>query len=503
VKFEKRTIQGRFGTAEIQEPFGHCATCARDFFPQRPALQLDSHAVTPRAWRKISWAYAAHKSGKVAAAGLAELLEWPIDERQVHRLAQRAAQEMQQELQQRVADWEQKQADRLLTEPPPRSAAAPPNAPQVVAVEMDGGRLRTRAEDGGHGVFQPHWREMKVGCLLRLQSVEHACDPHPELPRAFLDRPKVQKLVKQLHSQHGSGSSAESVAEEPQHAAENAGEIAIAEVLQAEEPTAAAAQEPTATAPEASTTAAQQPADLPAGATDSWRPRRLVRTCVATQQGVEAFGTMLAAEAAARGFDDAPRKGFVGDGGKENWSVHARHFRLYVAILDFIHLLSYVYSVAMCVCRNADDGWERYQRWILAVWQGQSGDVLREWQELAEQHNVPTSPLPPSDPRHALQRGVTYLQNNLSRTDYPRYRRLGLPVTSTLVESLIKEFNYRVKGTEKFWDDPSGAEAILTLRAALLGEDDRFNAFFADRPGCCYRRRSTQPRRQRCDSVAA
>jgi hypothetical protein len=40
VQFEKRTIQGRFGTAEIQEPFGHCATCARDFFPAaaRPAL---------------------------------------------------------------------------------------------------------------------------------------------------------------------------------------------------------------------------------------------------------------------------------------------------------------------------------------------------------------------------------------------------------------------------------------------------------------------------------
>lgn len=33
VQFEKRTIQGRFSTAEIQEPFGHCATCARDFFP--------------------------------------------------------------------------------------------------------------------------------------------------------------------------------------------------------------------------------------------------------------------------------------------------------------------------------------------------------------------------------------------------------------------------------------------------------------------------------------
>ena len=33
VQFQTRTIQGRFGTADIQEPFGHCATCHRDFFP--------------------------------------------------------------------------------------------------------------------------------------------------------------------------------------------------------------------------------------------------------------------------------------------------------------------------------------------------------------------------------------------------------------------------------------------------------------------------------------
>ncbi len=66
-----------------------------------------------------------------------------------------------------------------------------------------------------------------------------------------------------------------------------------------------------------------------------------------------------------------------------------------------------------------------------------------------------------------------------------------MPVTSTLMESLVKEFNHRVKGTEKFWNDPQGAEAILTVRAALLSEDGRFAQFFANRPGCRYRRRST------------
>jgi hypothetical protein len=57
--------------------------------------------------------------------------------------------------------------------------------------------------------------------------------------------------------------------------------------------------------------------------------------------------------------------------------------------------------------------------------------------------------------------------------DYPRYRREGLPVTSTLMESLIKEMNYRVKGSEKFWNNPAGANHILAVKAAALSEDER------------------------------
>jgi hypothetical protein len=57
--------------------------------------------------------------------------------------------------------------------------------------------------------------------------------------------------------------------------------------------------------------------------------------------------------------------------------------------------------------------------------------------------------------------------------DYPEYRRLGLPVSSALVESTIKQINRRIKGSEKFWLE-GGAEALLQLRAAQLSEDDRW-----------------------------
>ena len=64
--------------------------------------------------------------------------------------------------------------------------------------------------------------------------------------------------------------------------------------------------------------------------------------------------------------------------------------------------------------------------------------------------------------------------------DYPRYRREGLPTSSALVESLIKQFNKRVKGSEKFWID-NRAEAVLQVRAAYLSEDDRAEQHYGQR----------------------
>ena len=83
---------------------------------------------------------------------------------------------------------------------------------------------------------------------------------------------------------------------------------------------------------------------------------------------------------------------------------------------------------------------------------------------------------------------MTYLGNNRGRMEYRRYRRLGLPVTSSWAESLVGEFNARVKGWDKWWDRSGGAEALLQVRAAVLSEDDRLARYFAERPGNPYRR---------------
>ena len=38
VEYEKRSLHGRMGSAEIQEPVCHCSACDRDFFPSAGSL---------------------------------------------------------------------------------------------------------------------------------------------------------------------------------------------------------------------------------------------------------------------------------------------------------------------------------------------------------------------------------------------------------------------------------------------------------------------------------
>ncbi|MEX2173611.1 MAG: hypothetical protein WD872_04565 [Pirellulaceae bacterium] len=115
--------------------------------------------------------------------------------------------------------------------------------------------------------------------------------------------------------------------------------------------------------------------------------------------------------------------------------------------------------------------------------------VRGRWQAA---HPTPSGDkLPEHDSRAIVQGVVTYLENNQSRMSYPRYRCAGLPVSSAMIESLIKEINYRVKGTGKLWNRPTGAEHILQVRAAALGDDDRLSQWILNRPGSYFYRPST------------
>jgi hypothetical protein len=312
-----------------------------------------------------------------------------------------------------------------------------PNAPRVVAVEVDGGRYQRRAEGHGCGAREPQWREDKVACLVTLESETHDADPQPEPPECFLDRTRVARLTQCP------------VAGEPEIVGESV---------------------------------EQEPADP-----INWQPERLVRTCVATTRDSDAFGRLVGAEAKARNFEAASRRAFVGDGQAYNWSIQKRWFADYAPVVDFIHVLGYVWQAASATGASEHEQWERYTRWLRSCWRGRVSDVLTELDAEHERIGAAPEGAEATDPRVVLARVRGYLGNNAERMKYPEYRKAGLPVTSSWVESLIKEINYRVKGTEKFWNE-AGAECMLAVRAAALCDDERLAKHLAARPGCPFQR---------------
>ena len=63
--------------------------------------------------------------------------------------------------------------------------------------------------------------------------------------------------------------------------------------------------------------------------------------------------------------------------------------------------------------------------------------------------------------------------------EVPSVPTAGAPITSSHIESTIKQINRRVKGTEKFWDQ--GAEPLLVLAADHLSETSRLDQFWKHR----------------------
>jgi hypothetical protein len=220
-----------------------------------------------------------------------------------------------------------------------------------------------------------------------------------------------------------------------------------------------------------------------------WRPKRLVRTVLSGMANSDEFGRQMSREAKCRRFGEARAKAFLGDGLPWNWSIWKRYFPHYTPILDFIHALSYLFLAAKTVHTEAQDAWEQYLVWMRGCWRGEIDQVLEELQAWAAKLGALPDDAAATDPREVIRVTCQYLRHNRPRMNYPEYRRQGLPVTTAWMESLVKEVNWRVKGTEMFWNNPEGAEAILQIRAAALSDDDRLKRHLQSRPGSPFTRR--------------
>ena len=379
---------------------------------------------------KIEYAGVHQTSFAKAAENLAYVGDLPISGKHVQRITERLGRERAGQRDDEVAQMKRGHLKPAYRQPPP-----------VAVVHVDAGKIRLRAEDGRPGVREPHWSDTKVACLQTYTSVAGAQDPQPEPPALFLDPPRVVRLCQEM----------EQVRRNP------------ATRPKAAPPDTALVREARAEGPE-----------------------RLVRTAVATLAGTDGFGWMVAAEAMRRGFYQAPRRAVVGDGGNWIGPLGQLHFPGWEQILDFLHLLVHLYAAAMAAYRDLGTrgtfrAWRLYEQLLRMAWAGQVAQVQQRLREVRERLGPPPTQAPGDSPRKIVSLVLDYVTANADRMDYPRYRREGLPVTSTLVESLIKQFNQRVKGTEKFWLQ-GGAEALLQSRAAYLSEDGRALDFYARRP---------------------
>lgn len=326
--------------------------------------------------------------------------------------------------------------------------------PSVAIVEFDGGRIRTRKTGCGPGVHldAKGWNETKNAIFVSATSETSEDDPQPDPPACFLDADHVAKLTEKAKTKEKTGSD-DSLNEEQEDPEED----------------------------QACKTQA------------SHKPQRLLRTVIASMKNSKQFGGQMAREAKRRRFDEAPRKAYVADGLTCNWTIHAEHFHDYVAILDFTHAVSYLFTASLLCFGKTEQAWSAYLDWMTKVWRGEVGVTIAELKSHQARIGLPPEDADEDDPREHLRRVIGYLENNQDRMRYDEYRMSGLPTTSAWMESAVKEMNYRIKGTEMFWNNPLGAEAILQIRAAALSDDDRLIRMLSHRPGQMTLRRSHPP----------
>ena len=377
---------------------------------------------TPAVLRKVVYAGTYAAFGQ-AVNDLQALAEVEISREQVQRWTKRVGEERVDDIQQQAESYQE-----LPLPDQQRSPTA--QVPQVACVQMDGGRIQIRdrhsstADDDSQG----HWRETLVGCCLSMISDERAVDPCPTIPETFVDPARMNDLSREIKGFSGDAEAA-----------------------------------------------ASPPDDAPADRDGC--PEVLVKSVVATRQGVDAFGPQLVAEAHARGFHATRRKVFVADGSATNWGVHRKHFSHYTPVLDFTHAICYVYAAAMAG-RGGEAAWRDYCQWAQLLWSGNIAELIAAVAARSEElgdlgQDDETSPAA------IAAKTLRYLKNQRSRMKYAQYRKLGLPITSSHIESTIKQINRRVKGSEKFWYQ--GAEPILRLAADHLSETNAFDHFWRNR----------------------
>lgn len=382
--------------------------------------------VSPRVLAKIVYSGASATSFVEASNHLAELANVEISPERVRRACGRVADD-RIEHQRRLQDAYQNKS--LLEQVGGKPADVEP--PEIACVMADGGRYqhleRNLPSSGKQSARKgEHWKESRIGLLASMSGPQHEIDPQPDLP--------------------------------PELCYE-----AVAETLSEIGKTGSKCKSPEDDNTSADTSSAS-PSDGLAG------PDLECRSVVASRQNWESFGPLLASQAWYHGFAAANRKAFLSDGSATIEKLQRRYFSHYTSVLDILHGLSYSLAAARAISGDEAAAEKQYDRWAEKIWQGRVEDVIDELISYGTKFGEPPAEARSDDPREVIRVSRVFYENHAERMNYPKYRRQGFPLTSSLVESTVKQVSRRVKGTEKFWSS-AGGEAILRLRGEYLSDD--------------------------------
>jgi len=135
-------------------------------------------------------------------------------------------------------------------------------------------------------------------------------------------------------------------------------------------------------------------------------------------------------------------------------------------VVDFIHVLEYLWGAAWCFFEQGD---KKAERWVteraFAVLQGRSSDVAAGIRRSATKRELPT------DQRKGIDACADYLIAKRSMLRYDRYLRQGMPITTGVIEGACRHLIVdRLDITGARWS-VRGAEAILRLRSLRSSGD--------------------------------
>jgi hypothetical protein len=455
--------------------------------------------VSPRVLRKMIYAGNSAASFDEAHDGLRELAEVLISVERVRRACGRVGQDLIAEQRRLQAAYQAKRLPEQVQGKPADAAA-----PQIACVMADGGRYQRL--DRPHGEVKcgeqqgsaqkcsarkgKHWKESRIALLATMSGSCHDVDPQPELPQSLRYAAAAEKL-----GEIGKTGRKLAESDNDDDAHERTGE---AEPSDGMEPLPAVCEHGRFTRESAASLDPLQEMSTPIGEqvvagkivarevaaaeVDTHGvvgPKLEDRSVVASRCNWREFGPLVASQAWYRGFAAATRKVFVSDGSATIEKLQQQHFSHFTSVLDLLHGLSYALAAARAVCGDEAAAQQQYDAWAALIWTGRVADVIQELQDHGTRLGLP----PPdaaandNDPREVVRRSRVFFENHQSRMDYPSYRRQGFPLTSSLMESTVKQVSRRLKGSEKFWSSP-GAEAMLRLRGASLSDDKPLDRYF-------------------------